>query len=111
MALARSPIGKDAHMLEYQMGIRWIVLHGARPLFRRLFPDPGTFRGRRELLQRLHIRARQPGALPVQPAFELRGIVHMEAIEQRTAVDTHRVGRSARAQRLRERTERRNRRR
>ena len=90
-------------MLEYQMGIRWIVLYGTRPPLSRLIPDAGTFGCRGELPQRLQILARQSGALSVQPAFELRGIVHMEAIEQRTAVDAHRIGRSARAQRLGER--------
>ena len=96
--------GERPCLLEHEMRIQWIVLHAPRPPFRRLSPGLGTFRGRRQLLQRLSVLARQSGALSVQPPLELRGIVHMEAIEQRTAVNPHRIGRSTRAERLREGT-------
>ena len=60
--------------------------------------------GRRgQMRERLGVLARQSGALSVQPVLELRRVVHVEALEQRTAIRSHRVGVPAAAQRQRER--------
>ena len=85
------------------MRIRWIVLDGTPPPLGRFIPGADPFGCGSELPQRFHILTRQSGPLSVQPAFELRRIVHMETVEQRTAIDAYRIGRSARAQGFHER--------
>jgi len=56
-----------------------------------------------QVLERLRLLACQAGTLPVQPALELRRVVHVEAVQQRSGVLPHRIRVPPRGQGLRER--------
>jgi hypothetical protein len=79
------------------------VRRQAPPPLHRLQAPPLRLGGRREPLQRAGAGARQPVALEVDPALEVRGVGDVEAVEQRPAVFGHRVFQPPRLQRLLER--------
>ena len=66
----------------------------------RFAPGAGDFGRRSQLFERLPVLPRQTGALPIQPALELRRVVHVEAVEERPGVEADGVGRPTRRQRL-----------
>jgi hypothetical protein len=95
--------GQRVHVPEHQVRVVRIVLHGPGPPAGGLVPRPGVFGRGGQLLERLPVLPRQASALPIQPALELRCLIHVEPVEQRTGVGRHCVPVPAGAHRLRER--------
>ena len=89
---------KCAHLLENELRIQRIVLGSARPPSHGRIPHPGAFGRRGQMLERLDILTGQAGPLSVQPIFELRRVIHVEALKQWPSIGVHRLLRPGRRQ-------------